>query len=610
MSRVGCAGPAGRRRPTSPPPDRGRPRALGRGRPGRPPGAPRPPRARFEAAGIDAYFGVRREHMRYLTGFALADGEEKVAGNSGQFLVGGDEVVRAGRLALHDPGQPRGTGARIVDGVPRPAERAGRSWSASVGARRVGGRGGVRSRTRMWTRLAAAAPDVELVPVEGWVEADRAIKEPAELERVAAACAVADRALAALLPEIRPGVDRGRARAPLEWLIRTGGAEALAFDVACLAGPRRRCRTARPGDRPVLDGRGAPVRLRRAGGRLSQRHDPDAVRRRADGARPRRSTSSSRAPRRPPSRRSRRPWPAGAADGAAAADGRAIDADRPRRHRGRRPRGHFGHGTGHGIGLATHEAPNSACSARGGRCPGRPCSRSSRASISRARRACASAGLDRVDGAAGRAAPSALSSPREVLCRRRPDLRLIDWGADIGRGRRYAGAALSIDPLRLPRAHDLLFAFAAPLLSSYHCIGVIVLGDPAQRPAESKTPAVARLALVARSIRPNTSGGCKPSTRTPDHAPAGASLGCDRCLDPRPRVRRARAECVVDWRAERRMERRSPVTPACRTRSLRWKDSSTPLIAQIKGRAVPGLSLLSCLWGELILTCVLEACRA
>lgn len=44
-------------------------------------------RARFADAGIDAYFGVRREHMRYLTGFALADGEEKVAGSSGQFLL-------------------------------------------------------------------------------------------------------------------------------------------------------------------------------------------------------------------------------------------------------------------------------------------------------------------------------------------------------------------------------------------------------------------------------------------------------------------------------------------------------------------------------------------
>ncbi len=31
-------------------------------------------RARFAEAGIDAYFGVRREHMRYLTGFTLGGG--------------------------------------------------------------------------------------------------------------------------------------------------------------------------------------------------------------------------------------------------------------------------------------------------------------------------------------------------------------------------------------------------------------------------------------------------------------------------------------------------------------------------------------------------------
>ena len=75
-------------------------------------------RARFAEAGVDAYFGVRREHMRYLTGFALDEGEEKVAGHSGQFLVGANEVVvladsrytiQAGRQAadarIEEPGQ-------------------------------------------------------------------------------------------------------------------------------------------------------------------------------------------------------------------------------------------------------------------------------------------------------------------------------------------------------------------------------------------------------------------------------------------------------------------------------------------------------------------------
>ena len=106
----------------------------------------------------------------------------------------------------------------------------------------------------LWQRLAAAAPDVELVPVEGWLEAWRATKTPEEVERIAAACAVADRALATLLPEIRPGVSEAELALRLEWLIRTGGAEALAFPVACLAGAQAALPHGAPGDRPVTTG--------------------------------------------------------------------------------------------------------------------------------------------------------------------------------------------------------------------------------------------------------------------------------------------------------------------------------------------------------------------
>ena len=42
---------------------------------------------------MDAYFGVRHEHMRYITGFVLAETEVKSAGVSGQFVVTGDEIV-------------------------------------------------------------------------------------------------------------------------------------------------------------------------------------------------------------------------------------------------------------------------------------------------------------------------------------------------------------------------------------------------------------------------------------------------------------------------------------------------------------------------------------
>lgn len=209
-------------------------------------------RERLATSGIDAYFGVRREHMRYLTGFTLADGEEKVAGNSGQFVVSGDQVVVLADSRYTIQVGREAPDARLFE-VYHDLQSRWAELTGSVGARRVAVEAGFVSHA-MWNRLAEAAPDVELVAVEGWVEADRAVKEPAELERVAAACAVADRALAALLPEINPGVTEAELALRLEWLIRTGGAEALAFDVACLAGAEAALPHGAPGDRPVLDG--------------------------------------------------------------------------------------------------------------------------------------------------------------------------------------------------------------------------------------------------------------------------------------------------------------------------------------------------------------------
>jgi Xaa-Pro aminopeptidase len=201
---------------------------------------------------VDAYFGVRRENTRYLTGFRLADGEEKVAGHSGQFLVGGDQVIVPADSRYTIQAARETAGARIVDaGYDLPA-----AWPAlveSVGARRVAVEAGFVSHA-LWRRLEAIAPDVELVPVEGWVEADRAIKEPAEIERVAAACAVADRALATLLPEIRPGASEQSLALRPEWLLRTGGAEAVAFEPTCLVGPNAAMPHGSPSDAVVTPG--------------------------------------------------------------------------------------------------------------------------------------------------------------------------------------------------------------------------------------------------------------------------------------------------------------------------------------------------------------------
>ncbi len=307
-------------------------------------------RARFEAAGVDAYFGVRPEHMRYLTGFTLAAGEEKVAGSSGQFLVAGDEVVVLADSRYTIQVRREAPDARLFESYHDLPTRWP-SLLASAGVRRVAIEAGFVAQA-MWTRLAAAAPEVELIPVEGWVESDRATKEPAELERIAAACAVADRALANLLPEIRPGVTEAALAMRLEWLMRTSGAEALAFDVACLAGPEAALPHGAPGERPILD---RAVLLFDFGAQVDG-YRSDMTRTLFVGE---------------PTERDLAIY-----DLVARAQAAAIEAVTAAVSDGRSPAGramdavardviaaaghgdHFGHGLGHGIGLATHEAPS------------------------------------------------------------------------------------------------------------------------------------------------------------------------------------------------------------------------------------------------------------
>ena len=166
-------------------------------------------RDRFAGAGIDAYFGVRREHMRYLTGFTLADGEEKVAGTSGQFLVGGRRGRGPGRLALHDPGPARGAGGPARGGLRRPARALARARGVDRRATRRG-----RGRVRVPRHLAAARRG----RAGRRARADRGLargrpgasRSRPRSSASRAACAVADRALAGLLPEIRPGVTEAR----------------------------------------------------------------------------------------------------------------------------------------------------------------------------------------------------------------------------------------------------------------------------------------------------------------------------------------------------------------------------------------------------------------
>jgi Xaa-Pro aminopeptidase len=310
-------------------------------------------RERMAEAGVDGYFGVRWEHMRYLAGLPFDEREIAGSGDSGKFLITEDESIVLADSRYTIAAHRYSPDSRIFECYNALTDR----WAdlvASAGVKRVA----VEAMTiphLVWERLADAAPDVELVPIEGWVEADRQHKDDAELERVAAASAVADRALASLLPSIRPGVTERELALDLEWRMRTGGANQLAFEVTCLVGAEAALPHGSPGDRPVATGQvllfdfGAEVEGYRSDmtrtlfvGEPTER-DVAIYRLVADAQ----EVVFDKLFEAIPAAQRGDPLPTGRSLDALARS--VIEAD------GRWPV--YGHGLGHGIGIATHELP-------------------------------------------------------------------------------------------------------------------------------------------------------------------------------------------------------------------------------------------------------------
>ena len=209
-------------------------------------------RARARAEGLDALLLTSHADARYFSGICFGPNEEPTAGVSGWILISADAfaifadsryTVQARReAALATPLDPGSDpGAAIA------------AWAKAHGVRNLGVDPGA-IRHAIWERMREAAPGLTLTPTKGWGVALRAVKEPAEIERIAAACAVADRALAAVLPKLLPGATEAEVAWLLEREMREGGAEALAFDVAALAGANAALPHGNPGARPFQRG--------------------------------------------------------------------------------------------------------------------------------------------------------------------------------------------------------------------------------------------------------------------------------------------------------------------------------------------------------------------
>jgi len=186
---------------------------------------------------------------------------------------------------------------------------------------------------------------VELVPTVNLVEKLRSIKEASEIAKIKAAITIAESAFTAFSADLKPGITEKDAAWTLERCLREAGADSIAFPTIVASGPNSASPHAIPGNRKIKEGE--PI-LFDWGARLNG-YCSDTSRTFAIGRPDEKFTT--------------------VFNTVLAAQSKAIDAIKPgisgkevdeiaRNHIFEMGyKGKFGHGLGHGTGLAVHELP-------------------------------------------------------------------------------------------------------------------------------------------------------------------------------------------------------------------------------------------------------------
>ncbi len=198
----------------------------------------------LDPAGVDALLVTASTNVRYLTGFS---------GSAGSLWVDSERAVLVtdGRYRDQAPDQVAAAGA-VVDVVVVGAGHKSPFGSLASGRARVGLEAG----SITWSEQLRLADLLSgpAVATDGLVEGLREMKDEGEVDRIAAAAAIADGALARVLPSILAGAVEAEVATALDHAVRSGGASDRAFETIVAAGPNSALPHARPGPRPMLDG--------------------------------------------------------------------------------------------------------------------------------------------------------------------------------------------------------------------------------------------------------------------------------------------------------------------------------------------------------------------
>jgi Xaa-Pro aminopeptidase len=285
--------------------------------------------------GLGALIVTGLANVRYLTGYV---------GSNGVALIGQQRRVLLTDSRYEVAAREQARGVEVVIGR-RDLLGDVAAVLPSVAGDRPAGVEAENLTLARYARLTAMVTGIELESTTGLVEALREVKDPGELAAMREAAAVADRALAAVLERGIVGRTEREVAFALHAAMLDESAEGPSFETIVAAGPRGARPHAVPGPDPIPESTLVVIDL----GAVVDGYCSDMTRTVATGPLPDRLAEIYEV-----CLRAQEAALAAAQGGMAAADldavARAVIADAGYADA-------FGHGLGHGVGLAVHESP-------------------------------------------------------------------------------------------------------------------------------------------------------------------------------------------------------------------------------------------------------------
>jgi Xaa-Pro aminopeptidase len=207
-------------------------------------------RQKLDGLEVDAVFISQPENRRYLSGFD---------GSAGYLLITEKDAIIATDFRYIEQVKQQSPDFRVFQIAGDMA-----NWFPELLGGLQGQKLGFESQhvslamhRQMGDIMKKQASPPKLVPMEGLVESLRALKDAEEIEAMAQAADISDRAFQHIEANIRAGMSERDVAWELEKFMREHGSQTVPFDLIVAAGPNAALPHARPSERAI--GKGEPV---------------------------------------------------------------------------------------------------------------------------------------------------------------------------------------------------------------------------------------------------------------------------------------------------------------------------------------------------------------